>query len=66
MSYSYNSSAKYRPSDGYDAVVTASELTRLKIVVQDDGNKSAGFDVKFNIDLFFRECIQIHEARRSV
>lgn len=52
MSYSYNSSAKYRPSDGYDAVITASELTRLKIIVQDDGEKSAGFDVKFNIDLF--------------
>lgn len=52
MSYSYNSSAKYRPSDGYDAVITASELTRLKIIVQDDGEKSAGFDVKFNIVLF--------------
>ena len=52
MSYSYNPSVKYQPSENYKEVIKGKDLTTLEIIVQDDNITHKGFKVEFNPDLF--------------
>ena len=46
MSYEYNPKAFYAPYSKHQELITQKDLTQLNITVQDDGEKSTGFEVK--------------------
>ena len=52
MSYEYNSKAHYAPSGGFKEEMTGRDLSELHIVVQDDNQTSAGFDINLEGSLF--------------
>jgi len=57
MTYEYNSKVHYAPYGKHEELITRKDLTQLNIMVQDDGQKSNGFDVKlpdavFNLEIY--------------
>ena len=52
MSYEYNPKAHYAPGAKYKEVITAMDLTKLSITVQDNNKMSTFFNVKVPDDIF--------------
>jgi len=57
MIYEYNSKAQYAPYGKHEELITGKDLTQLHIIVQDDCERSSGFNVKlpdavFDLDVY--------------